>query len=166
LLDRSDDLLHLEVKKNQSLIDDIKSLHEKYVEMQGHYESLSVTHEKLSSDYLQRGQALEELRVSHNDLRIENDSLLAQQISASQDSFVPPCMKCLEHDNVNSSAECSNASDAAMSSSSVITNPSSEDTTVITHENARLKTLLETGMYKSFKGHQTLCDVLKKQILN
>ena len=23
-----------------------------------------------------------------------------------------------------------------------------------------------TGMYKSLKGHQTLCDVLKKQILN
>ena len=29
-----------------------------------------------------------------------------------------------------------------------------------------MKTLLETGMYKSLKGHQTLCDVLKKQILN
>jgi septal ring factor EnvC (AmiA/AmiB activator) len=90
LLDQSDDLLHLEVKKNQSLIDDIKSLHEKYVDMQGHYESLSMTHEKLSSDYLQQGQALEDLRVSHNNLQTENDSLLAQQISASQDSFVPP----------------------------------------------------------------------------
>ena len=29
-----------------------------------------------------------------------------------------------------------------------------------------MKTLLEIGMYKSLKGHQTLCDVLKKQILN
>ena len=46
------------------------------------------------------------------------------------------------------------------------TNPSAEDTTAIADENARLKTLLETGMYKSLKGHQTLCDVLKKQILN
>ena len=48
----------------------------------------------------------------------------------------------------------------------MVTNPSAEDTTAIADENARLKTLLETGMYKSLKGHQTLCDVLKKQILN
>ena len=48
----------------------------------------------------------------------------------------------------------------------VVTNPSAEDATAIADENARLKTLLETGMYKSLKGHQTLCDVLKKQILN
>ena len=46
------------------------------------------------------------------------------------------------------------------------TNPSAEDTTTIADENARLKTLLETWMYKSLKGHQTLYDVLKKQILN
>jgi hypothetical protein len=54
------------------------------------------------------------------------------------------------------------ASDSAMSSTAVVTNPSSKETTVIADENTRLKTLLETGMYKSLKGHQTLCDVLKK----
>ena len=48
----------------------------------------------------------------------------------------------------------------------MVTNPSVEDTTTIADENARLKTLLETGMYKSLKGHRTQCDVLKKQILN
>ena len=48
----------------------------------------------------------------------------------------------------------------------MVTNPSAEDTTAIADENARLKTLLEIGMYKSLKGHQTLCDVLKRQILN
>ena len=48
----------------------------------------------------------------------------------------------------------------------MVTNPSTEDTTTIADENARLMTLLETGMYKSLKGHQTLCDVLKKHILN
>ena len=48
----------------------------------------------------------------------------------------------------------------------MVTNPSTEDATTIADENARLKTLLETGMYKSLKGHQTLCDVLKKHILN
>jgi hypothetical protein len=76
-------------------------------------------------------------------------------------------LKCLEHDNANSFAECSNASEFAISSTvDVVVNPSSEETTVIADENARLKTLLETGMYKSLKGHQTLYDVLKKEILN
>ena len=48
----------------------------------------------------------------------------------------------------------------------MVTNPSTEGATTISDENARLKTLLETGMYKSLKGHQTLSDVHKKQILN
>ena len=55
---------------------------------------------------------------------------------------------------------------ALSSTTDVVANLSIEDTTTIADENARLKTLLETGMYKSLKGHQTLCDVLKKQILN
>ena len=54
----------------------------------------------------------------------------------------------------------------ALQTADVVTNPSKEDTTTIAGENARLKTLLETGMFKSLKGHRTLCDVLKKQILN
>ena len=69
---------------------------------------------------------------------------------------------------VVSVAECSTAATtvAISSTADLVTNPSTEDTTTIADENARLKTLLETGMYKSIKGHQTLCDVLKKQILN
>ena len=48
---------------------------------------------------------------------------------------------CLERDNVVSIAECSAASDVAISSTAdVETNPSSEDTTTIADENARLKT--------------------------
>ena len=65
--------------------------------------------------------------------------------------------------NATSVAECSTAATVAISSPvDVVTNPFAEDTTAIADENARLKTLLETGMYKSLKGHQTLCDVLKK----
>ena len=79
----------------------------------------------------------------------------------------PPCIKCIEHDNATSVAGCSTASTIAISSTAdVPTNPSAEDATAIADENARLKTLLETGMFKSLKGHQTLCDVLKRQILN
>ena len=167
LLDKSDDLLNEEMDRSQSLTDDLKSLQSKYDELQSRHDALSADHEKLSYEYLQRKQDLEKLRASHDDLRTENDALLAQQISSAQDEFVPPCLKCIERDNANSSAECSNASEIAISSTiSVVSNPSSEETTNIADENVRLKTLLETGMYKSLKGHQTLCDVLKKQILN
>ena len=55
---------------------------------------------------------------------------------------------------------------AISSTADVITNSSSEDTTTIADENARLKTLHEIGMYKSLKGHHTLCDLLKELILN
>ena len=47
----------------------------------------------------------------------------------------------------------------------MVTNSSSKDTKSIT-DHAGLKELYVTGMYKSLKGHQALCDVLKKQILN
>jgi hypothetical protein len=48
----------------------------------------------------------------------------------------------------------------------VVLIPSYEETISVTDENAGLKELYVTGMYKSLKGHQTLCDALKKQILN
>ena len=76
-------------------------------------------------------------------------------------------LKCLARDNAISIVECSNAFEVAISPTvDVVTNPSSEDATTIADENVRLNTLLETCIYKSLKGHQTLCDVLKKQILN
>ena len=107
------------------------------------------------------------MRADHEDLQKENKSLRAEQISSAQEGFEPPCLKCIERDNATSVAECSTATTVAISSNvNVVTNPSAEDTTAIADENARLKTLLETGMYKSLKGHQTLCDVLKRKILN
>ncbi|XP_044453299.1 uncharacterized protein, partial [Triticum aestivum] len=157
----------LMAKDAKSLIEDIKNLHVKYEELESRHETLSTTHEKLSYDYLQRKQELEKLRAAHEDLQKENESLRAEQISPAQEGFEPPCLKCLERDNATSVAECSTAATIAISSTvDVVTNPSAEDTTAIADENARLKTLLETGMYKSLKGHQTLCDVLKRQILN
>ena len=103
------------------------------------------------------------MRASHEDLQKENESLRAQQISPAQEGFEPPCLKCLERDSATSVSECSTTATVAISSTAdVVTNPSAEDTTTIAGENARLKTFLETGMYKSLKGHQTLCDVLKK----
>ena len=107
------------------------------------------------------------MRAAHEDLQKVYESLRAQQISPAQEGFEPPCLKCLERDNATSVAECSTGATGAISSTvDVVTNPSAEDATTIADENARLKTLLETGMYESLKGHQTLCYVLKKQILN
>ena len=93
------------------------------------------------------------MRSAHEDIQKENESLRAQQISPSQEGFEPPCLKCIECDNAASVAECSTATTVAISSTAdVVTNPSAEDTTTIADENASLKTLLETGMYKSLKG--------------
>src|SRR3954471_21442865 len=95
--------------------------------------------------------------VSYEDLQKERDSLLAQQISAAQEEFIPPCLKCIERESANSSPGCSNASNVTNSSPvSAITNSSSEDIASIT-DNAGLKELYMTGMYKSLKGHQALC---------
>src|SRR3954463_2082027 len=52
------------------------------------------------------------------------------------------------------------SSGSAISTASMVSNPSSEDTIDIVEENVRLKNLLETGLFKSLKGHQTLCDIL------
>ena len=69
------------------------------------------------------------MRSAHEDLQQENESLRAQQISSAQEGFEPPCLKCLECDNVVSIAECSTAATVAISSTAdVVTNPSSEDT--------------------------------------
>src|SRR4051812_40895706 len=83
-----------------------------------------------------------------------------------QEGFNPPCLKCIKNDCLNSSPSSSMSSESAISTASMVPNPSSEDTIDIAEENVRLKNLLETGMFKSLKGQQTLCDVLKKQILN
>src|SRR3954464_10472927 len=96
--------------------------------LQGHHNTLLSDHEKLSYEFLQRKQDLEKLRVSYEDLQKDHDSLLAQQISAAQEEFVPPCLKCIEPESANSSPECSNAFNTTNSSTvSTITNSSSEN---------------------------------------
>jgi hypothetical protein len=138
----------------------------KFEDLSGRHHFLSDDHERLNYDFLKRKQDLKSLRAAHDDLRIENDSLLAQQISASQEEFVPPCLKCLERSNSDSNAETSVAAERNAHVITVESNSSSEENVAISDENARLKNLLETGMFKSLKGHQTLCDVLKKSILH
>ena len=163
LLDRSDDLLNDEMNLTQILTEDVKSLQSRFDNLQDRYDTLLTDLEKLSYEFLQRKLDLEKLRMSYDDLRMENDSLLAQQISVAQAEFIPPCLKCIERETANSSPESSNASIATNSSTAPVVSISSlEENTNVTDENAGLKELYVTVIYKSLKGHQTLCDVLKK----
>ena len=162
MLNKSDDMLGEEMDRSKALAESLQRLHANYDTLQDQHNTLLSDHEKLSYEFLQRKQDLEKLRVSYEDLQKERDSLLAQQISASQEEFVPPFLKCIEREYANSSPECSNATNVSnFSHASAIANPSSEDIASII-DDAGLKELYMTGMYKSLKGHQTLCDVLKK----
>ena len=159
-------MLGEEMDQSKALAESLQRLHSKFDALQDQHNALLSDHEKLSFECPQREQDLEKIRVDYENLLRKNDSFLAQQISAAQDEFEPPCLKCIERESTNSSPECSNASNVTNSSPvSAITNSSSEDIASIT-DNAGLKELYVTGMYKSLKGHQILCDVLKKQILN
>src|ERR1041385_4379428 len=165
-LNKSDDMLVEEMTKTQKLTDESKILQSKFDDLFNRHEALLTDHEKLAHEFLMRKQELERVRISHDDLKKENDSLLSQQIIMPQEGFNPPCLKCIERDQIISVSSSSMSSDSVVSITSVVSNPSSEDIIDIAEENARLKSLLETGMFRSLKGHQTLCDILKKQILN
>ena len=82
--------------QSKALVESLQRLHTKYDTLQDQHNTLLSDHEKLSYEFLQRKQDLEKLRVSYEDLPKERDSLLAQQISATQEEFVPPCLKCIE----------------------------------------------------------------------
>src|SRR4051812_46548113 len=118
-------------KNSQKLIDESKILQSKFDNLFSRHETLLTDHEKLAHEFLMRKQELEEVRMSHEDLKKENVSLLAQQIILPQEGFNPPCLKCIENDRMN-----------AISTASVVSNPSSEDTIDIVEENVRLKNLL------------------------
>src|SRR3954469_18116130 len=128
-----------------------KFLLSKFDDLFSRHEALLTDHEKLAHEFLMTKQELERVRMSHDNLRKENDSLLSQQIIMPQEGFDPPCLKCIEHDHITSVPSSSMSSDSVISISSVVSNPSSEDTIDIIEENARLKSLLETGMFKSLK---------------
>lgn len=140
------------MNQSQKLIDESSILQSKFDDLFSRHETLLTK--------------LERLRMYHDDPRKENDYLLAQHISISHDEFNPPSLKFLEQENGAASPSSSTSSETMISTASVVTNPSSEETSNILEENVRLKNILETSMFKSLKGHQILCDLLKKQILN
>ena len=137
MLDKSDDILGDEMDHTKDLTENLQRLRSKFDNLQSHHKTLLSDHEKLSYEFLQRKQDLEQLRVSCEDLQKEHDLVLPQQISSAQVEFIPPCLKCIERDNAASVAECSNAATVALSSTTdVETNPSTEDTTTIADESS------------------------------
>ena len=109
MLDKSDDMLGEEMGRTKKLTKNLQRLQSKFYNLQSHHNTLLADHEKLSYEFLQRKQDLEKLRAGYEDLQKEHDSLLAQQISAAQDEFIPPCLKCIERESANSSPGSSNA---------------------------------------------------------
>lgn len=100
-------------------------------------------------------------------LAAEKNSLLAEQSIVQPKDFDPPCLKCLERCNADQNTETSNQlSKGNVTDPNDITNPSIEEIAALSDENCRLRSLVEDGMLKSLKGHLTLCDMLKKSILN
>src|SRR4051812_26504343 len=127
-LNKSDDMLVEEMTKTQKLTDESKILQSKFDDLFNRHEALLTDHEKLAHEFLMRKQELERIRMSHDDLRKENDSLLSQQIIMPQEGFNPPCLKCIEHDRIISVPSSSMSSDSVISIASVVSNPSSEVT--------------------------------------
>lgn len=76
------------MEKNQALTNEFKILQSKFDEASSHHETLLGDHDKLGLEFLKRKQELESLKVVHDDLRFQNDSLLAQQIRIKKVLFL------------------------------------------------------------------------------
>src|SRR3954463_292767 len=98
------------MEKSQKLADEYKVLQSNFDYLFSRHETLLADHEKLAHEFLMRKQELEEVRMSHEDLKKENVSLLAQQIIMPQEGFNPPCLKCIENDFINASPRSSMSS--------------------------------------------------------
>ena len=108
---KTEGLLVEEMKKNQVLAEEHTALSSTFEDLSIRYDSISIDFEKLSNDYLKRDQELESLKESYDDLKKENTSLFAEQTETFPDEFVPPCLKCLERSNADSTAETSAAAE-------------------------------------------------------
>ena len=96
MLDESDDMLGEELDRTKALTDSLQKLQSKFDNLQNLHNTLLTDHETLSYEFLKKKQDLETLKVSYEDLQKGCDSLIAQQISAAQEEFIPPCLKCIE----------------------------------------------------------------------
>jgi hypothetical protein len=148
------------MEKNQELTEEHEALSSTHDELSNRYNSLAVDYESLAEE-------LESLKESYNVVIAEKNSLLAEQSIAPPKDFNLPCIKCIERSNAENSAGSSlQPSRENSTDPKNVTNTSDEEIAALSDENCRLRSLVEDGMPKSLKGHQTLCDLLKKSILN
>src|ERR1041385_6043793 len=155
---KSETLLIDEIEKSQTLTNEHEALKEKFEELSSRHDLLSVDHEKLTYEFLQRKVALEKLTEAHEELENVNLSLMAQQGSEAIDKTESPCLDCLERSKTDSKGKAPIVIDD--------TNASDEENPAVTEELLRLKKLFETGMFKSVQGHQYLCDIVRKALLH
>ena len=117
----------------------------KFDEIQSRHDLLSVDHEKITYEFLQRKVALENLKEAHEELESKNLTLMAQQGSEAKSVSDSPCLTCLERSNIDSRGKAPMFPDD--------TNASDEENPAVTEELLRLKNLFESGMLKSVQGH-------------
>src|SRR4051812_9460214 len=159
-MQKSETLLIGEIEKGHTLTNEHAALKEKYDELSARHDLLLADHEKLNYEFLQRKIALEKLKEAHEELENINLSLMAQQGSEPKNDSSLSCLTCLDRDKLES---------ARKGKAPIIiddTNPSEEENAKVTEELLRLKDLFDTGMFKSVQGHQHMCDILRKALLN
>ena len=101
------------------MTEESKILQSKFDDLFDRHETLLTDHEKFTHEFLMRKQELEEVRMSHEDMKKENFSLLAQQIILPQEGFNPPCLKCIKNDRINAIPSSSMSSKSAISTAFV-----------------------------------------------
>src|SRR3954464_3064834 len=74
-LNKSDDLLVVEMEKSQKLTGESKILQSRFDDLFSRHEALLTDHEKLAHEFLIRKQELEKVRMSHDGLRTINAQL-------------------------------------------------------------------------------------------
>jgi hypothetical protein len=132
------------MEKNQELTEEHEALSSTLDDLSNCYNYPSVDYESLRDDLLSRKQELESLKDSYDKLAKEKASLFAEQTEKLPDEFVPPCLKCLERSNADSTNETSSATvEILATATNDNSNPSTEEFVAISNENSRLKDLLE-----------------------
>ena len=137
-MQKSETLLIDEIEKGQTLTNEHAALKEKYDEISARHGLLSVDHDKLNYEFLQRKIALEKLKEAHEELENINLTLMAQQGSEAKNDSTTPCLTCLDRDKLES---------ARKGKGPIIiddTNPSVEENNSVTEELLRLKDLFDT----------------------
>ncbi|XP_014757821.1 uncharacterized protein LOC104584998 [Brachypodium distachyon] len=179
IIEKQEDLLITEIKKNTNMANELKRLKSKFRAMEKVHKDLKKTHAEISLNYVSIKLEHENLKISHEDIQTENLDLNAKLVDLPQHGDSSEvCPKC--NSSVNNIPQITtshavtqtdfpDSSDIASSfttigeSCSVVTNPSPSDLS-LAEENAKLKMQIEAGILKCHQGTETLNQILGLQI--